>query len=155
MYKFTIVEHESNVLQFSIKTSPSIFSSPNLILTIAIFSTVPFPFISLIFVLFLSINLISIFNSVTQESILVVHGKGIQIEKIYFNNSKEHHFIPFSSIETFVLNEGFMFRRVVYYLCIILKNQKKLILPFSHTLPKLKDCLIVLKRTRKILFNEE
>jgi hypothetical protein len=154
MYEFTIVEHDTNVQQFSIQTTISIINLTNLILILTILISIPFPFISAIFVLMLSINLISIFNSVTKESILVIQGKGIQIEKIYFNNSKEHHFIPFSSIETFVLNEGFMFRRVVYYLCILLKNQKALILPFSHTLPKLKDCLIILKRTRKILFND-
>ena len=152
MYEMKILEYNQQVQKMFVKTNITIFNRTNMILVSLILLTIFFKPFSIFFLIILILNLIITFFSVTNESMLVIKGKGIQIERVFYNSSIEYHFIPISNIETFILNEGFQNRRVIYYLCIILKNQKKLILPFSHTIPRLKDCLIILKKTRKILF---
>ena len=152
MYEMKILEYNQQVQKMFVKTNITIFNPTNMILVSLILLTIFFKPVSIFFLIILILNSIITFFSVTNESMLVIKGKGIQIERVFYNSSIEYHFIPISNIETFILNEGFQNRRVIYYLCVILKNQKKLILPFSHTIPRLKDCLIILKKTRKILF---
>lgn len=86
-----------------------------------------------------------------QESILVISGHGVQLEKVYFGGRKVSQFIELDKIEKVIINEGFRSQDVIYYLAFIMKNQNKLILPFESIIPRLNHLIDIYKEIKPIL----
>ncbi|EKX39677.1 hypothetical protein GUITHDRAFT_114173 [Guillardia theta CCMP2712] len=76
-----------------------------------------------------------------RESLLVVHDLGIQVRRRYYSGKEEFFFVERSRIEDVIINEGIGYATVTYYLAIITKSEKEMLLGFSTLIPCLDDLL--------------
>jgi len=91
------------------------------------------------------------------ERMIVLRGKGIQLEKKTFCGMVSHClFIPIENIKYLAINEGFHIDSVIFYLVVVLKNDReKMILPFDTLYPRLDTLKQIFPRAKQVLFNEE
>lgn len=89
--------------------------------------------------------------TIQQESLLVISGHGVQLEKVYFGGRRAFQFIEIDKIEKVIINEGFRSQDVIYYLGFMMKNQNILILPFESIFPRLNHLIDIYKEIKPIL----
>uniref|UniRef100_A0A8C4Q7T6 Phosphatidylinositol glycan anchor biosynthesis, class H n=1 Tax=Eptatretus burgeri TaxID=7764 RepID=A0A8C4Q7T6_EPTBU len=82
---------------------------------------------------------------VQHESILVISGTGVQLSTCFASGRCDTHFIEMDVVQDIVINEGIHRQAVIYYLCVLVRNNQKnglkAILPvFLAARPRL-DCL--------------
>uniref|UniRef100_UPI00358E5800 phosphatidylinositol N-acetylglucosaminyltransferase subunit H isoform X1 n=1 Tax=Myxine glutinosa TaxID=7769 RepID=UPI00358E5800 len=83
---------------------------------------------------------------VQHESILVISGTGVQLSTSFASGRCDTHFIEMDVVKDIVINEGIHRQEVIYYLCVLVRNDQKsdglkAILPvFLAARPRL-DCL--------------
>ncbi|XP_028677721.1 phosphatidylinositol N-acetylglucosaminyltransferase subunit H [Erpetoichthys calabaricus] len=97
------------------------------------------------------------FLKIDHESLLVIGSLGIQMTSSYASGRESTTFIEMSKVKDVVINEAIYMQRVIYYLCILLKeplhpNEVGDIVPvFQSCKPRL-NCLIeIYKQCQEIL----
>lgn len=97
------------------------------------------------------------FVKVDHESLLVVGSLGIQVSYSYASGRETTTFIEMSKIKDIVINEAIYMHRIIYYLCVLLKdpsdpNTVSSVVPlFQSSKPRL-NCLVkVYKSCQEIL----
>jgi hypothetical protein len=88
------------------------------------------------------------------ESLLVIRDLGIQVKTVYMTGIERSRFIEQSKIADIIINEGVTMQQVVFYIAIIVKDQKKMALVFEHFLPRLQLLLQVYRGARAIIYGE-
>ncbi|KAK9457324.1 GPI-GlcNAc transferase complex, PIG-H component-domain-containing protein [Dipodascopsis uninucleata] len=81
--------------------------------------------------------LISVKRPYTEDSILVVHGFGIQLSSSgtsIFNKRSE--FIPMELVQDVIINEGFRNFSVIFFLAVMVKGRNRLLVVFPNLLPR-------------------
>ncbi|KAM8921325.1 phosphatidylinositol N-acetylglucosaminyltransferase subunit H [Pelodytes ibericus] len=117
----------------------------SMVLSAAIFCT----FVGLLFYLH--------FVKIDQESLLVIGSLGIQMTLSFASGKESTEFIEMHRVKDVVINEAIFMQKVIYYLCILLKDPAQgdeisAIVPvFQSSQPNL-DCLVeVYKNCQDIL----
>lgn len=97
------------------------------------------------------------FVKVDHESLLVIDSLGVQVSYSYASGREATTFIEMSKIKDIVINEAIYMHRVIYYLCVLLKdpsepNAVSSVVPlFQCSKPRL-NCLVkVYKSCQEIL----
>jgi hypothetical protein len=99
-------------------------------------------------------------NRMYKESITVIQGQGIQMERYYYSlipfvkPRAEKFFIHLSRIRALIINEGFHVNKVIYYMALIVNGENTLILPFKDLLPRMHLLLFIYRTCRHVLYNE-
>ncbi|XP_065610776.1 phosphatidylinositol N-acetylglucosaminyltransferase subunit H [Cyrtonyx montezumae] len=94
---------------------------------------------------------------IDQESLLVMGSLGIQLTSSYASGKESTTFIEMSQVKDVVINEAIHMQKVIYYLCILLRDPQdpqgvsEVVPLFQSSKPRL-DCLIeVYKSCHEIL----
>ncbi|XP_035183862.1 phosphatidylinositol N-acetylglucosaminyltransferase subunit H [Oxyura jamaicensis] len=97
------------------------------------------------------------FVKIDQESLLVIGSLGIQVTSSYASGKESTTFIEMSRVKDVVINEAIHMQKVIYYLCILLKDPQdpqgvsEVVPLFQSSQPRL-DCLMeVYKSCQEIL----
>ncbi|XP_071394771.1 phosphatidylinositol N-acetylglucosaminyltransferase subunit H isoform X1 [Centroberyx affinis] len=97
------------------------------------------------------------FVKIDHESLLIIDCLGIQLSSSYASGRENTTFIEMSKIKDIVINEAVYMQRIIYYLCILLKdpsdpNAVSSVVPlFQSSKPRL-NCLVkVYKSCQEIL----
>lgn len=93
-------------------------------------------------------------QSVQEESLLVMRDLGVQVGTRYYSGRERKVFIERQRIESIIINEGIQTWAIFYYMAILVKGQERMVLPFEHVFPRLHVILPVYKATRALLFGE-
>ncbi|XP_048841721.1 phosphatidylinositol N-acetylglucosaminyltransferase subunit H [Brienomyrus brachyistius] len=92
------------------------------------------------------------FIKIDQETLLVIGSLGIQVSASYASGRESTTFIEMSRIKDIVINEAIYMQRVIYYLCILVKepanpDSVSSVVPlFQSSKPRL-NCLIKVYRS--------
>lgn len=87
------------------------------------------------------------FVKIDHETLLVIGSLGVQVSSSYASGRESTTFIEMSKIKDIVINEAFHMQRIIYYLCILLKDSSdpsvvSSVVPlFQSSKPRL-NCLI-------------
>lgn len=99
------------------------------------------------------------FVKIDQETLLIIDSLGIQMTSSYASGKESTTFIEMGKVKDVVINEAIYMQKVIYYLCILLKDpleprQISQVVPvFQSAKPRL-DCLIeVYKSCQEVLAN--
>nr|XP_033809377.1 phosphatidylinositol N-acetylglucosaminyltransferase subunit H [Geotrypetes seraphini] len=97
------------------------------------------------------------FVKIDQESLLVIASLGIQMTSYYASGKESTTFIEMNNVKDVVINEAIYMQKVIYYLCILLKDPvdshgiSEVVPVFQSSKPRL-DCLVdVYKSCQEIL----
>ncbi|XP_056150248.1 phosphatidylinositol N-acetylglucosaminyltransferase subunit H isoform X2 [Lampris incognitus] len=97
------------------------------------------------------------FVKIDHESLLVIGSLGVQVSSSYASGRESTSFIEMSKIKDIVINEAIYMHRIIYYLCILVKDTSdpdaiSSVVPlFQSSKPRL-DCLVkVYKSCQEIL----
>jgi hypothetical protein len=90
-----------------------------------------------------------------QESILVVRGLGVQLRSVFTNGSSSYQFIDASSVKAIIVNEGIQTCDVRYYMAIVVAGQKKLVLTFQSSRPRLPILSRIYRDVHTVMFPGE
>ncbi|XP_069495089.1 phosphatidylinositol N-acetylglucosaminyltransferase subunit H [Ambystoma mexicanum] len=122
-----------------------VISENNMVLSSAIFITL----LGLLFYLH--------FVKIDQETLLVIGSLGIQMTSFYASGKESTTFIEISKVKDIVINEAIYMQKVIYYLCILLRDPvepngvSEVVPVFQSSKPRL-DCLVeVYKSCQEIL----
>ncbi|XP_028858604.1 phosphatidylinositol N-acetylglucosaminyltransferase subunit H isoform X1 [Denticeps clupeoides] len=97
------------------------------------------------------------FFKVDHESLLIIGSLGVQLSSSYASGRECTSFIEMSKIKDVVINEAVYMHRVIYYLCILIKDPAdphavSSVLPlFQSSKPRLKCLIEVYKTCQEIL----
>ncbi|XP_028858605.1 phosphatidylinositol N-acetylglucosaminyltransferase subunit H isoform X2 [Denticeps clupeoides] len=96
-------------------------------------------------------------TEVDHESLLIIGSLGVQLSSSYASGRECTSFIEMSKIKDVVINEAVYMHRVIYYLCILIKDPAdphavSSVLPlFQSSKPRLKCLIEVYKTCQEIL----
>ncbi|XP_037541291.1 phosphatidylinositol N-acetylglucosaminyltransferase subunit H [Nematolebias whitei] len=97
------------------------------------------------------------FVKVDHESLLVIGSLGIQVSSTYASGREVTTFIEMSKIKDIVINEAIYMHQIIYYLCVLMKDQSEpngvsgVVPLFQSSKPRL-NCLVkVYKSCQEIL----
>ncbi|XP_012580017.1 PREDICTED: phosphatidylinositol N-acetylglucosaminyltransferase subunit H isoform X2 [Condylura cristata] len=65
------------------------------------------------------------FVKIDQETLLIIDSLGIQMTSSYSSGKESTTFIEMSKVKDVVINEAIYMQKVIYYLCILLKDPKE------------------------------
>ncbi|KAM3861591.1 phosphatidylinositol N-acetylglucosaminyltransferase subunit H [Diretmus argenteus] len=97
------------------------------------------------------------FVKIDHESLLIIGSLGIQLSSNYASGRESTSFIEMSKIKDIVINEAVYMHRIIYYLCILLKdpsdpNEVLSVVPlFQSSKPRLNCLEKVYKSCQEIL----
>ncbi|KAM4664763.1 phosphatidylinositol N-acetylglucosaminyltransferase subunit H [Discoglossus pictus] len=92
------------------------------------------------------------FVKIDQESLLVIGSLGIQMTSTFASGKESTTFIEMQRVKDVVINEGIFLQKVIYYLCILLKDPSdpkgisEIVPLFQSSKPRL-DCLVEVYRS--------
>ncbi|XP_006001196.1 phosphatidylinositol N-acetylglucosaminyltransferase subunit H isoform X1 [Latimeria chalumnae] len=92
------------------------------------------------------------FVKTEHETLLIIGSLGIQMTASYASGRESTTFIEMSKVKDIVINEAIYMQRIIYYLCILLKDPKdptrvtELVPVFQSSKPRL-DCLVEVYRS--------
>ncbi|KAG8511711.1 Phosphatidylinositol N-acetylglucosaminyltransferase subunit H [Galemys pyrenaicus] len=92
------------------------------------------------------------FVKIDQETLLIIDSLGIQMTSSYSSGKESTIFIEMSKVKDVVINEAIYMQKVIYYLCILLKDPiephgiSQVVPVFQSAKPRL-DCLIEVYRS--------
>ncbi|KAM4853432.1 phosphatidylinositol N-acetylglucosaminyltransferase subunit H [Thomomys bottae] len=92
------------------------------------------------------------FVKIDQETLLIISSLGIQMTSYYASGKESTTFIEMGKIQDIVINEAIYMQKVIYYLCILLKDPvephriSQVVPVFQSAKPRL-DCLIEVYRS--------
>ncbi|XP_060243745.1 phosphatidylinositol N-acetylglucosaminyltransferase subunit H isoform X3 [Meriones unguiculatus] len=92
------------------------------------------------------------FVKVDQETLLIIDSLGIQMTSSYASGKENTTFIEMDKVKDVIINEAIYMQKVIYYLCILLKDPGKpqeasqVVPVFQSAKPRL-DCLIEIYRS--------
>ncbi|KAJ3423365.1 phosphatidylinositol n-acetylglucosaminyltransferase subunit h [Anaeramoeba flamelloides] len=92
---------------------------------------------------------------VCEESLLLIRGMGIQLKKKCYNGSTSIKFLEKAKIQDVVINEGYYLQQTIYYLAFMVEGEKDLVLPFESLYPHLPVLLLIYKKFKKIIMEEQ
>ncbi|ODQ63827.1 hypothetical protein NADFUDRAFT_47647 [Nadsonia fulvescens var. elongata DSM 6958] len=95
-----------------------------------------------------------------EESFMALQSFGVQLSTsspFYLISlwSKPDHFIPVNDIVDIIIHEGFKGFQVIYYMAIIVKDQKELTLVFPSLLPRRKQLERIWRGSRRCLYRDK
>ncbi|NP_001297852.1 phosphatidylinositol N-acetylglucosaminyltransferase subunit H [Esox lucius] len=96
--------------------------------------------------------IIFFFTEVDHETLLVIGSLGVQVSSSYASGRESTDFIEMDKIKDIVINEAIHMQRVIYYLCILLKDPSdpsgvSSVVPlFQSSKPRL-NCLVKVYRS--------
>jgi hypothetical protein len=88
------------------------------------------------------------------ESVLAIRDIGVQVKTIYANGAEKSQFIEQSKLADILIHEGISFQVILYYMTLLVKNEKKTVVVFEHTLPRLSCILDVYRGIRAVMYGE-
>jgi phosphatidylinositol glycan class H protein len=88
------------------------------------------------------------------ESVLAIRDIGIQVKNIYANKTEKSRFIEQSKLADILIHEGIFFQTIRYYMTLLVKHERKTVVVFEHTLPKLACLLDVYRGIRAVMYGE-
>ncbi|KAM9646666.1 phosphatidylinositol N-acetylglucosaminyltransferase subunit H isoform 2-T2 [Trichechus inunguis] len=92
------------------------------------------------------------FVKIDQEALLIIDSLGIQMTSSYASGKESTTFIEMDKVKDIVINEAIYMQKVIYYLCILLKDPvephgiSQVVPVFQSAKPRL-DCLIEVYRS--------
>ncbi|KAM5274297.1 phosphatidylinositol N-acetylglucosaminyltransferase subunit H isoform 1-T1 [Ctenodactylus gundi] len=92
------------------------------------------------------------FVKIDQETLLIIESLGIQMTSSYASGKESTTFIEMGKVKDIVINEAIYMQKVIYYLCILLKDPvephriSQVVPVFQSAKPRL-DCLIEVYRS--------
>ncbi|XP_025247342.1 phosphatidylinositol N-acetylglucosaminyltransferase subunit H isoform X3 [Theropithecus gelada] len=92
------------------------------------------------------------FVKIDQETLLIIDSLGIQMTSSYASGKESTTFIEMGKVKDIVINEAIYMQKVIYYLCILLKDPvephriSQVVPVFQSAKPRL-DCLIEVYRS--------
>ncbi|XP_039096625.1 phosphatidylinositol N-acetylglucosaminyltransferase subunit H [Hyaena hyaena] len=92
------------------------------------------------------------FVKIDQETLLIIDSLGIQMTSSYASGKESTTFIEMGKVKDVVINEAIYMQKVIYYLCILLKDPvephgiSQVVPVFQSAKPRL-DCLIEVYRS--------
>ncbi|XP_021057662.2 phosphatidylinositol N-acetylglucosaminyltransferase subunit H [Mus pahari] len=92
------------------------------------------------------------FVKIDQETLLIIDSLGIQMTSSYASGKESTTFIEMDKVKDIIINEAIYMQKVIYYLCILLKEPGKpheisqVVPVFQSAKPRL-DCLIEVYRS--------
>ncbi|XP_020860418.1 phosphatidylinositol N-acetylglucosaminyltransferase subunit H isoform X1 [Phascolarctos cinereus] len=92
------------------------------------------------------------FVKIDQETLLIIGSLGIQMTSSYASGKESTTFIEMGKVKDVVINEAIYMQKVIYYLCILLKDPvepqrvSQVVPVFQSAKPRL-DCLIEVYRS--------
>lgn len=92
------------------------------------------------------------FVKIDQETLLIIDSLGIQMTSSYASGKESTTFIEMSKVKDIVINEAIYMQKVIYYLCILLKDPiepygiSQVVPVFQSAKPRL-DCLTEVYRS--------
>ncbi|XP_005343315.1 phosphatidylinositol N-acetylglucosaminyltransferase subunit H isoform X2 [Microtus oregoni] len=92
------------------------------------------------------------FVKIDQETLLIIDSLGIQMTSSYASGKESTTFIEMDKVKDVIINEAIYMQKVIYYLCILLKDPGKpheisqVVPVFQSAKPRL-DCLIEVYRS--------
>ncbi|XP_023038123.1 phosphatidylinositol N-acetylglucosaminyltransferase subunit H isoform X1 [Piliocolobus tephrosceles] len=92
------------------------------------------------------------FVKIDQETLLIIDSLGIQMTSSYASGKESTTFIEMDKVKDIVINEAIYMQKVIYYLCILLKDPvephgiSQVVPIFQSAKPRL-DCLIEVYRS--------
>ncbi|KNC47651.1 phosphatidylinositol N-acetylglucosaminyltransferase [Thecamonas trahens ATCC 50062] len=109
--------------------------------------------VALLVVLLLGWRFLVIRARVVSESILVLRDLGMQLESTTVFGAKSYRFVEKERILEVVLNEGVDCHQVIYYLAVVVKGERDMLLVFPELKPRLPVLRNVFVEMREVLFN--
>ncbi|XP_003472410.1 phosphatidylinositol N-acetylglucosaminyltransferase subunit H [Cavia porcellus] len=101
------------------------------------------------------------FVKIDQETLLIIDSLGIQMTSSYASGKENTTFIEMDKVKDIVINEAIYMQKVIYYLCILLKDPREpqkisqVVPVFQSAKPRL-DCLIeVYKSCQEVLAHQK
>ncbi|XP_066533624.1 phosphatidylinositol N-acetylglucosaminyltransferase subunit H [Hoplias malabaricus] len=97
------------------------------------------------------------FVKVDQETLLVIGSLGVQLSSSYASGRESTAFIEMSKIKDIVINEAIYMHRIIYYLCILIKDSSNpngvaSVVPlFQSSKPRLSCLVEVYKSCQEII----
>ncbi|XP_075469628.1 phosphatidylinositol N-acetylglucosaminyltransferase subunit H [Ascaphus truei] len=113
-----------------------------------------------IFVTFIGLLLYLHFVKIDQESLLVIGSLGIQMTSSFASGRESTAFIEMCRVKDVVINEAVFMQKVIYYLCILLKDPSdpngiaEIVPVFQSSKPRL-DCLVEVYRTCQDILSQK
>ncbi|XP_069064927.1 phosphatidylinositol N-acetylglucosaminyltransferase subunit H isoform X1 [Pleurodeles waltl] len=77
---------------------------------------------SAIFITILGLLFYLHFVKIDQETLLVIGSLGVQMTSFYASGKESTNFIEISKVKDIVINEAIYMQKVIYYLCILLRD---------------------------------
>ncbi|KAJ5076775.1 phosphatidylinositol n-acetylglucosaminyltransferase subunit h [Anaeramoeba ignava] len=102
----------------------------------------------------LIIHLFTNFFQVRSESLWIIPELGIQFNKKYLSGSKTKKFYDKDRMKNVIINEGITRFQIIFYIGFIIEGEHKLVMPFTHLYPKLKDLKRIYNQVQDIFFSE-
>ncbi|KAM4690334.1 phosphatidylinositol N-acetylglucosaminyltransferase subunit H [Rhinophrynus dorsalis] len=100
------------------------------------------------------------FMKIDQESLLVIGSLGIQMTSSFASGKESTVFIEICRVKDVVINEAFYMQKVIYYLCILLKDPShpneisEIVTVFQSSKPRM-DCLVEVYRSCQDILNQK
>ena len=94
------------------------------------------------------------YGSVCRETLVVMHGIGVQLRTVTFAGTETSKFVDVARIQHIVINEAVTMCRVVFYICLILAGDDKMCLAFENLRPRLQQLKLILKGTTAVIRGE-
>ena len=88
---------------------------------------------------------------VTEESLVVMRGLGVELRTRYRSGSERHRFLQHAEIADVIINEGITFQRVIFYMAFVVHDADRLVLAFEHLRPKLPVLQQIYSGAREVL----
>ncbi|KAF5153684.1 GPI-GlcNAc transferase complex PIG-H component family protein [Theileria parva strain Muguga] len=80
---------------------------------------------------------------IVEERLMFLSNFGIQIETVSLRGATSYKSIPINNIESLLINEAFLAQEIIFYLLIILKDSKDIILPFKNVRLKIDNLRLI------------
>ncbi len=115
------------------------------------------PIITICFVILFTVSIVSILTcTVRKESVHLFVPVGLQVNAIFLLGNKSSTFIPWSSIQDFLIVEVITRQRVIYCLIVLVEdlNGRSYVTIFENTKPRLVILQEVYKKLQTILIEQ-
>lgn len=93
----------------------------------------------------------SVLFRVKQESLLVMRDLGVQLRTVYNSGRVVRTFIDRENILDIIINEGITGCRILYYLAVVVKGEKRMSVVFSNLYPPFSTVLQVYQSSKEVL----
>ena len=85
---------------------------------------------------------------------MAIRDIGVQVKTVYANGRERSQFIEQSKLADILINEGISIHRILYYMLLVVKDEKKTVVVFENTLPRLQCILKAYRGVRSIMYGE-